>query len=125
MDKFKNVDTMEENKEKNLVSIGDFMKFDIRVAEILAAEKLEKSNKLMKLQVTLGEELGDRQILAGIAKFYPAEELIGKKIAVIANLEPAKLAGEESQGMLMAADGSDGEIILLNPESAPAGSKIC
>ena len=114
----------ETSEESNLVSIQDFMKFDLRVAEILAAEKLEKSNKLVKLRVTLGEELGERQILAGIAKFYTPEELVGKKIVVIANLEPAKLAGEESQGMLMAADSADGQIILLNPDSATVGARI-
>ena len=114
----------EQTTEQNLVSIEDFIKLDLRVAEITAAEKLEKSNKLMKLQVTLGEELGKRQILAGIAKHYPAEELIGKKIVVIANLQPAKLAGEESQGMLMAADGAEGEVILMNPGSAPVGARI-
>ena len=121
-----NTETPAETKteESKLVSFDAFMKLDLRVAEIIAAEKLEKSNKLMKLQVSLGEVLGERQILAGIAKFYPAEELVGRKIAVIANLEPAKLAGEESQGMLMAADGSDGQVILLNPGEAPVGSRI-
>lgn len=108
----------------NLISIEDFAKVELRVAEILSAELLPKSNKLMKLQVTLGEELGKRQVLAGIAKHYTPEDLVGRKIIVIANLQPAKLMGEESQGMLLAADGIDDIILLAPSKDAPVGARV-
>jgi len=115
---------MEESDKKEPVSIEDFRKFDIRVAEILEAAPLEKSKKLIKLQIKVGEE--KKQILAGIKLFYDTENLIGKKIIVINNLKPAKLMGEESQGMLLAASTSDREILsLLTPDKEiPDGSKI-
>ena len=120
-----NVTTVEQEQPKNnLITIEDFMKVELRVAEIISAEPLPKSNKLLKLQVSLGEELGQRQVLAGIAKHYNPEDLIGRKIIVVANLQPAKLMGEESQGMLLAADGQD-DIILLTPsKDAPLGARV-
>lgn len=105
------------------ISIEDFMKVELRVARILEAEPVEKSSKLMKLQVMIGSER--RQILAGIKKDYGVEDLIGRQVIVVANLRPAKLMGMESQGMVLAADGPDGGAILLQPEAeAPEGTLV-
>lgn len=105
------------------VEFPDLMKIDFRVGRVIEAEPVEKSEKLMKLQVKVGAEV--RQILAGIKKKYSAEDLIGRQVIVVANLKPAKLMGMESQGMLLAADDDDGEAILLQPEAeAPEGSRV-
>ena len=113
---------------KFMVDFQDFKKLDLRVAKILQAEKVENSDKLLKLQIDLGEQLedGKRQIIAGIGKVYSPEELIGKAIIVIANLEPKVILGLESQGMLLAAEDEEtGEPILLTPDRLVAvGSKI-
>lgn len=92
------------------ISIDDFSKIDLRVGTILSAEKIKKSNKLLKLSVTLGEE-SPRQIVAGIAKSYAPDQLVGKQVVVVANLKPAKLMGETSQGMILAAN--EGENLFL------------
>jgi methionine--tRNA ligase beta chain len=105
-----------------MISFEDFQKIDLRVAKIIKAEKIEGSEKLLKLEVNLGKEI--RQIIAGIAKFYKPEDLVGKEIVVVANLEPKKLMGIESQGMLLAAE-KDGEPVILIPEKeVPPGTKI-
>lgn len=91
--------TPKEASEK--ISIDQFSQVELRVAEVLVAERVEKSRKLLRLEVAIGEER--RQILAGIAKSYQPEMLVGKKIVVVANLKPAKLMGMESNGMLLAA----------------------
>ena len=105
------------------VEFGDLMKINFQVGRVIEAEPVEKSEKLMKLQVKVGGEM--RQILAGIKKKYSAEDLIGRQVIVVANLKPAKLMGMESQGMLLAADDEDGEAILLQPDSeAPEGSRV-
>jgi methionyl-tRNA synthetase len=111
---------------ENLISFDNFLKVQIRVGQIIEAEKIEKSNKLVRLQVDLGEETGPRQIVAGIARHYEAETLVGRKIAVVANLKPAKLMGVESRGMLLAASDADsGRLELVNPgNDIPVGSKI-
>jgi len=101
-----NVVTTEE-----LIDIDTFKKLDLRVAKIVEAEKVQKSEKLVKLQIDLGD-LGKRQIVAGIAQYYNPEELVGKLIIVVANLKPAKLMGIESKGMLLAAK-KDGQLRLL------------
>jgi methionyl-tRNA synthetase len=115
-----------KKEEPKLATFDDFLKVDLRVAQIMEAVKLEKSEKLVKLQIDLGEQLGGRrQIVAGIAKHYAAEDLVGKKIAVVANLKPAKLMGEVSQGMLLAASDNSGNLTLVDPgDSMPVGSKI-
>lgn len=106
-----------------IIEFPDFMKVKLRVARIIEAEKIEGSEKLMKLQVRIGEE--SRQIVAGIAKKYLPIDLIGRQVIVVANLKPAKLMGHESQGMLLAADDVDGSPILLQPESeAPEGTLV-
>jgi methionine--tRNA ligase beta chain len=105
-----------------MISFEDFQKIDLRVAKIIKAEKIEGSEKLLKLEVNLGKEV--RQIVAGIAKFYQPEDLIGKEIVVVVNLESKKLMGIESQGMLLAAE-KDGKPVILIPEKeVPPGTKI-
>lgn len=109
--------------EAELIDIEYLSKLQLRVAKIISAEALPKSNKLLKLQISLGTE-GERQILAGIAKHYTPESLVGRKIVVVANLKPAKLMGETSNGMLLAADAGE-KVILLNPEQeTPEGAKV-
>jgi methionyl-tRNA synthetase len=105
-----------------MISFKDFQKIELKVAKIIEAEKIEKSEKLLKLIVDLGDE--KRQLVAGIAKYYKLEDLIGKEIVVVANLEPKKLMGIESQGMLLAAN-VDGEPVILIPEKeVPPGTKV-
>ncbi|MBI5042873.1 MAG: methionine--tRNA ligase subunit beta, partial [Nitrospirae bacterium] len=115
-------DTGGFSQESNLITIDDFAKVDLRVGKIIEAEKVEKSDKLVKLQVELGDE--KRQVVAGIAKHYAPEDLVGKKIVLVANLKPAKLMGIESQGMVLAA--SDGDILTLATfeKDIPSGSKV-
>lgn len=105
----------------NRISIDDFAKIELRVAEITAAEKVEGADKLLKLQVNLGTET--RQIVAGIAKFYDPATLVGKKIVVVANLKPAKLRGIESQGMLLAASDDTG-LCIVDPGTIAVGGKV-
>jgi len=98
-----------------LVSFDDFAKLDLRVATVLSAEKVEGADKLLKLRIRIGAE--ERTLAAGIAKYYSPEELAGKKIVVVANLQPRKLRGIESQGMLLAAVTEDeSSVVLLSPE---------
>ncbi|GMT46539.1 MAG: methionine--tRNA ligase [bacterium] len=102
----------EKREDTGLISINDFAKVELKVGKILEAERVKGSNKLIKLQVDTGEQ---RQIVAGIGKVYSPEQLVGKKIVVVANLKPAKLMGVESRGMLLAAN--DGEkLVLVTPE---------
>jgi len=106
-----------------MISFKDFQKIELKVAKIIEAEKIERSEKLLKLIVDLGNE--KRQLVAGIAKYYRPQDLIGKEIVIVANLEPKKLMGIESQGMLLAAN-VDGEPVILIPEKeVPPGTKIC
>lgn len=104
----------EQVVENDLIDYELFAKIKLRVAQIMEAEPVAKSKKLVKLQVNLGSET--RQILAGISQFYTPEELVGKKIIIVANLKPAKLMGLESQGMLLAASTDEEGVILLQPE---------
>lgn len=108
------------------VDFSDWEKLDLRVGKILKVEEIEGADKLYKLQVDLGKELGKRTLCAGIKKYYKKEELKGKKIVVFANLKPRMLKGIESQGMLLAADNPEkGKVVLLSPESdIEIGSKI-
>lgn len=110
----------------NTIDIDHFVKVNLRVARVEAAEKIEKSKKLLKLQVDLGPELGKRQILSGIAQFYTPESLIGKKIVIVANLKPAMMMGLESQGMLLAGSSADGSVLaILQPDDAlPLGAQV-
>ncbi len=96
-----------------MISIDEFRKIEIKVATIKHAEPHPNADRLMVLKIDLGSE--QRQLVAGIKGHYAAEDLIGRQIVVVANLEPAKLRGIESQGMLLAATDND-KIVLLNPE---------
>ena len=107
----------------NTVSFKDFQKLDIRVGEILSAEPIPETDKLMRLTVDLGEE-GVRQIVAGIAEYKSAEELIGTRCAFVANLEERTIRGVKSQGMVLAAL-SEGTLSLLAVDSdIPAGTRV-
>ena len=99
------------------ISIDDFMKVELRVARIVAAEVVPKSKKLLKLQVDLGTE--QRTVVAGIAEAYAPDTLVGRTIVVVANLRPAKLMGIESNGMVLAASTDDGKPILLSVDGEP------
>ncbi|KLO20872.1 methionyl-tRNA synthetase [Marinitoga sp. 1197] len=114
---------IEEKFENVLIDIEYFKNVDLRVAEIIEAEKVKKSRKLIKLQLNLGE-LGKRQIVAGIANYYEPENLIGKKIIIVANLKPAKLMGIESNGMLLAAKINDKLVLLTTDGEIEPGAKI-
>ena len=118
------VDSSKEKTETNLITIDDFKKIQLRTAKIIEAENIPKSKKLIKLQVDLGNE--KRQILAGIAEYYKPEDLIGKLVVVVSNLQPAKLMGNESQGMLLAANSGDGKLTLVHPadDSIGAGAEV-
>ena len=109
-----------ENDKDGMIEIDDFAKVDLRVAEIIAAEPVPKTEKLLKLQVSLGDE--ERTVVSGIAKFYKPEDLIGKHVILVANLKPAKLRGVMSQGMLLAA--SKGDELQIVETSMPVGSKV-
>ena len=105
------------------IDIDTFGKTDLRVAKVLECEKVKKSKKLLKLQ--LDDGMGGRQVVSGIAPWYKPEDLIGKKIVLVANLKPAKLCGVESCGMICAADMPNGDVKVIFPdESLPVGSKI-
>lgn len=117
------VETRKEKPEGVLIGIEDFMKCELVVAEVLEAGPVEGADRLLKLQVDIGTE--HRQIVAGIAKHYAAADLVGRRIIVVKNLKPAKLRGELSQGMLLAASTPDGHLELVSVSSSmPAGSKV-
>jgi len=97
--------------EKAQITIDDFAKLDLRVAKVLAAEKVEKSDKLLKLRLRVGAE--ERQVVSGIARHYSPEELVGKTVVLVANLKPARLRGIESQGMILAAASEDDSLLSL------------
>lgn len=104
------------------ISIDDFAKIDLRVATVIAAERVPKTDKLIKLQVKIGDE--ERTIVSGIAQHYEPENLIGKNVIVIANLKPAKLRGIESRGMVLAASDGEGNLVLADAPGIASGSKV-
>ncbi|MCY3956368.1 MAG: methionine--tRNA ligase [Nitrospira sp.] len=109
--------------EDNRITIQDFQKVELKVAKVLTAERVPKSNKLLKLQVDLGNE--QRQIVAGIGKKYGPDDVVGKTIVVVANLKPAKLMGVESQGMVLAAGDQDVEgLVTFEDAGLPPGTKV-
>ena len=109
-----------KENEDGMIGIEDFSKVDLRVVEILAAEPVPKTDKLMKIQVSLGDE--ERTVVSGIAKFYKPEDLIGKHVVLVANLKPAKLRGVMSHGMLLAA--SKGDELQIVETTMSVGSKV-
>lgn len=104
------------------ITIDDFAKIDLRVATVVAAERVPKTDKLIKLQVKIGDE--ERIIVSGIAQHYEPENLIGKNVIVIANLKPAKLRGIESRGMVLAASDGEGNLVLADAPGIASGSKV-
>ena len=122
----------EEAKEENVIDIeakpeitfDDFEKLQFQVGEIIACEEVKKSRKLLCSQVKIGSQV--RQIVSGIKAHYSAEEMVGKKVMVVTNLKPAKLAGILSEGMILCAEDADGNLSLMVPEKEmPAGAEIC
>ncbi len=105
----------------SLITIDDFAKVNLRVATVLECERVEKSDKLLKLQLDDGSGT-PRQVVSGIAAWYRPEDLIGKKIIVVANLKPAKLRGQLSQGMLLAADVGEAASVIFVNDGIPNGS---
>lgn len=108
--------------EAGEITIDDFAKIDLRVATVVAAERVPKTDKLIKLQVKIGDE--ERTIVSGIAQHYEPENLIGKNVIVIANLKPAKLRGIESRGMVLAASDGEGNLVLADVPGIASGSKV-
>ena len=104
-----------------VIGIEDFMNVELRTAKVLACEKIPKAKKLLKLQLDLGYE--QRQVVSGIAKFYEPEQLIGKKLIVVANLKPAVLCGIESNGMILASGEEEIRVVFLDPET-PLGQRV-
>lgn len=104
-----------------MIQFDDFKKLDLRIATVVGAEKIEGSDKLLKLQIDLGEE--KRQLVSGIAKFYAPEEMLGKQVVMIANLEPRTILGLESQGMLLAVD-DQGAVLLTADREVTPGAKV-
>jgi len=121
---FKEENAVSETKSdtEGLLTIEDFLRVDLRVAKVIAAERIPGADKLLKLQLELGSER--RQIVAGIAKAYEPEALVGKSIVVVANLKPAKLRGVESQGMLLAADLDGRPIVATFEEDVLPGTRV-
>lgn len=105
-----------------MISFEDFKKLDLRVARILTAERIPDSEKLVKLEIDIGEE--KRQIVTGIGKHYNPETLAGREIVIIANLEPRVLKGVESQGMLLAANSGNEPILITPCKEVPPGSVV-
>jgi len=106
------------------ISYEDFDKLQFRVGKIIACEEVPKSKKLLCSQVKIGSEV--KQIVSGIKQHYSAEEMVGKKVLVLTNLKPAKLAGVLSEGMLLCAEDADGNLALMAPEKdMPAGAEVC
>jgi methionine--tRNA ligase beta chain len=105
-----------------MISHEEFSKLDLRIGKIEGAERIEGSDKLLKLQVDLGDS--QRQIVAGIGRMHAPEDVVGHEIVVLANLEHRTLMGQESQGMLLAADTEEGPVLLRPDREVPPGSKI-
>ena len=121
--KLGNPEVENEKKQDELISYDDFMKIKLKVAEILSADKIAKSKKLMKLKVMLDD--GERQLVAGIAEHYNPEDLVGKKVVVVANLQPAKLMGEESCGMILAVDNEpEGLQVIIVDNDVKNGTRV-
>lgn len=113
----------EEKQSQAEVTFDEFMKLDMRVAEVVQAEKMKKADKLLRLQLDVGNE--KRQVVSGIAKYYTPEELVGKKVICITNLKPVKLRGELSQGMILSGEDENGVLSLATVEQGlPNGSKV-
>jgi methionine--tRNA ligase beta chain len=111
-----------EESQPTLIDLDRFLETELRVGVVLAAEKVENTDKLLKLQVDLGDER--RQVVAGVAEQYEPEALLGKRVVLVANLKPVKIRGVESQGMLLAADLGGRPIIASFDEAVPPGTRV-
>lgn len=110
---------------KETITYDDFAKLDLRVGTVVACEPHPNADRLLKVQVDLGPELGRRQVCAGVRGMYEPEALVGRQIVIVANLAPRKLRGEDSEGMLLAASADEQRVVLLQPEAeVPAGSAV-
>jgi methionyl-tRNA synthetase len=98
---------------KPTITLDDFKKLDLRIATVLSAENVPKSEKLLKLQLEVGDQT--KQVLAGIGQYYQPKDLVGKQLVVVANLQSAKLMGQESQGMILAATDCEGKLAVVCP----------
>lgn len=105
-----------------MITFDDFRKLDIQIGKILSAEKVEGTDKLLKLEIDFGVE--KRQLVAGIAETYQPDQLLGKEVPVLMNLEPRKIRGTESQGMILAADVGGKPVLLLPDKEIPPGSAV-
>lgn len=106
-----------------MISFEEFQKLDIKIGEIVSAERVPGTDKLLKLQVNLGDET--RQLVAGIAEAYQPEDLVGKKIPILVNLEPKVIRGVESKGMILCPSDPEGKPVLLLPDrDVPIGAKV-
>ncbi|ASN03753.1 methionine--tRNA ligase [Virgibacillus necropolis] len=112
----------EKEEAKDLIAYDDFMKLDMRVAEVLKAEKMKKADKLLKLQLDLGGE--KRQVVSGLAEHYNTEALVGKKVICVTNLKPVKLRGEMSEGMILSGEDADGKLALATVEQTLLNGSI-
>ena len=113
-------------EHKPLIEYDDFAKLELRIGEIIACEEVPKSKKLLKETIKIGNET--RTVLSGIKKWYKPEDMVGKKVMVVVNLAPRKIAGIESQGMVLAAEDESGELLsLMTPDKKemPSGSEVC
>ena len=109
--------------EPEYINIDDFMKIELRVALVTACERVPKADKLLNLRLSLGNE--ERTVLSGIAEHYAPEAVIGKRVVLVSNLAPRKMRGIESQGMILAGDGENAAVVLLEPDvSLPLGARI-
>lgn len=119
-----NQEVKEEVEIKKYIEFDDFEKVELKVGEILECKKVENADKLLVSQVKIGDEV--RQIVSGIALYYTPEQMVGKKVIVVANLKPRKLRGLESAGMLLCAvNGDDLSLVSLDKLELPSGSEVC
>ena len=108
---------------KEEIEFDDWMKMQFQIGEVIACEEVKKSKKLLCSQVKIGSQV--KQIVSGIKPHYTAEEMVGKKVMVLVNLKPAKLAGVLSEGMILCANDKDGNPVLMTPEKfVPTGSPV-
>jgi methionyl-tRNA synthetase len=120
------MDTKKQNEESSLpvveakpeITYDDFMKMDIRIGTVLEAERVPKTQKLLKLKVDTGLDI--RTLISGISEFYAPENIIGKQVCILANLQPRNIKGVESKGMILMAEGPDGKLKLVSPVEAIA-----
>jgi methionyl-tRNA synthetase len=112
----------DKSNKKEQITIDDFAKIDLRVGKVIEAEKVEKADKLLKLKLEVGEET--RQVVAGIAKHYKPEDIIGKYVIIVANLKPVKLRGIESQGMILAASNDKDLVVATVDNMIESGARV-